>query len=434
MATTDADYRDASELFTLHPYQAAEKLLALHRSKDERIVIYLETLFVGMDTADTDPSIRIQDAELISLILNGLPLALLEIVCDPNLFPNPGAPTRCKDPEPGLDGFTHLSPEFSYLVCSLSSFIFISKVLKDIILLPATKLESFSPMLLQVTREVQQHARTFFDAVPKFWSSLWFEIEKRGGYTNVDPTLSEDSAVYCQLYKFLMGLFDITSFIIEETRRNKGDEKLYMTEDMKYLGHILLFLWLFLEDETARCSSMLYFLELGHKESEARVHCILEEIFLPSKISCIIIDQIILDLRCSSPSTKNPILRGHTINTAALHFFGFISSSASILPSNFQKESQELLGNLIRVITLSCRKQLCIDDFNGDEGAVRMIGTIDAITGLGVVLEQSDVKSDYMANQATRKYRSLESNSRHINAVSSSSMYRQDSHHSPKVP
>ncbi|KAI0784676.1 hypothetical protein C8Q75DRAFT_377828 [Abortiporus biennis] len=303
---------------------------------------------------------------------------------------------RAKRRDPVLETSSDMSQEsdsatfeISYLSNTLITFNKIAEILRDAITSQTS------------TEALRQSARKFYHAVPKLFTSLWHLIKEKGDPFGILP---EDLGLWSELQAgFLRFVFNITSLIIAEECYDKGSRKISVPRrDNSHLSQMLIFLWLFLPEteKVARCTAILYFFDWLRGESRTRVECILAEIFCSVPISTAIVNRLVEDLRHASSHIEEVMTSpGYTVGMIALDLFGYFAASMSVLPSYVQTEMQCQVGNLMKFVTLTCRKDFCIVPNQESEAMLSLKGIIDSIIRLGMIADKTSINSVSVAKR-----------------------------------
>ncbi|KAL4246612.1 MYND-type zinc finger protein samB [Abortiporus biennis] len=374
----DSSFRPASELFTLYPTEAANTLRTLHQSRDVMRFAYMKTLCFGIRDET-----EILEKHMIQLCINRLPLVLLDIICDPEIFPDPQKMENAEDLEDVWRPAEKTKPDLEYLSHALLSFSLFVELLDKAI---STGDDSDSDSLSEEDYELlEPYAREFYAAIPKLWGALWHEIRKRGGLTYLDSVaiVIDDFDVWDGIDQFLTTVLNITNFVIEEGYNPDSNPRLLIAEGMHY-----------------RYSALYHLMDLVRQQRQARVDRIFEEIFFSERIATRIINTLVTDFRyMNETATIDLISNGLATDVVALDFFGFLTSAASRLPTHLKNETEHQLGNLMHIITVACRQCLCryiinrSPEADDDLEADGVMGIVDAVTGLGRIVETKQIDS-----------------------------------------
>ncbi|KAI0784677.1 hypothetical protein C8Q75DRAFT_377844 [Abortiporus biennis] len=393
----DSSFRPASELFTLYPTEAANTLRTLHQSRDVMRFAYMKTLCFGIRDET-----EILEKHMIQLCINRLPLVLLDIICDPEIFPDPQKMENAEDLEDVWRPAEKTKPDLEYLSHALLSFSLFVELLDKAI---STGDDSDSDSLSEEDYELlEPYAREFYAAIPKLWGALWHEIRKRGGLTYLDSVaiVIDDFDVWDGIDQFLTTVLNITNFVIEEGYNPDSNPRLLIAGNNDYLGRVLFFTWLFMDEEGMhyRYSALYHLMDLVRQQRQARVDRIFEEIFFSERIATRIINTLVTDFRyMNETATIDLISNGLATDVVALDFFGFLTSAASRLPTHLKNETEHQLGNLMHIITVACRQCLCryiinrSPEADDDLEADGVMGIVDAVTGLGRIVETKQIDS-----------------------------------------
>ncbi|KAI0784711.1 hypothetical protein C8Q75DRAFT_379897 [Abortiporus biennis] len=358
----------------------------------------MEILSTGINSKDT-----IGEDHCIQLCMHRVPLTLLDIICDPEIFPNPSIPDEDEDTEESWEAEKETDPALIYLSYTLYSFHRLAEYLDAVY--PSDEEYVTSEDL----KQLEPYAQKFYSVLPKLWDTLWCEIRRRNGstYLNTNATFRPDSATCSQIDDFLDTVVDLVSSIVQDNYNHSSEPKLPMTGSNRFLGHILIFAGLFTDDQelNRRYSAFRLFMDVAHRQDEARVEQILGDIFFSERVTTFIVDLLISDLWFMNTTTIDLLSDDIVIDGIALDFFGFFTCAPSRLPTHFEDEVQLQIGNIARVVTVACRQCLCryviytVPESVVEESAVGVVGMIDGITGLERVVETISIDSVAVARK-----------------------------------
>ncbi|KAL4245584.1 hypothetical protein ABKN59_009627 [Abortiporus biennis] len=279
---------------------------------------------------------------MIALCVHRLLLALLDIICDPEIFPDPRVDSGSNS--------DHASA-LKYLEYTLWSFSQLVDVLDKAIIPIDT---SDHPSLLL---EQSQMLRPYACRPP-----------------------------HHEISTYSTSILD-----------NRNDE---------YIEHVLLFLWLFMEDEAVddRYNSIGDSMDLVHRQDEGRAQKFFQDIFFSPSISTGIVNRLLADFRYINSNPIRFVPYKPPMDMIALDLFGFLTCGVSHLPNDFEKEAHRQIGNLMRVFTIACRQCLCryllsTGLISKDLASVAFLAVIDGTTGLGRIVENLTMNSIHVAKK-----------------------------------